>query len=895
MAKRIEAKEKNALSMFDSSGGVEKGHTNPQGKDFTLGSFNSQNTLSSRTSAIGSIPTLDSKNKEKPFKTTTKLSTEVSLHFVAYRSDPFGTFVKHSVLFTTLVWFILFMILILDFYEKWEGPLTGKYKMIFIDHENLAKTFILVWHLSLFWFLALQICSNNLLSFFLIKTRLVDRPEYVSIVKSVTSADESQKQYSRSGFIMQIIYAIEKPVHQFLGIDGTQHVVATKYIDAHLPYVEFECVRYVFDYKTYKFEPFDFKIGNDNQKLHLSSGGLSDKLAFERMILNGPNEIIFVCDSMWTGILKEFTGMFYLYQMMMLIIWCYYAYYYMAIFMTIIIISSGVTKVTVSSSAQKKVLDMVTFTGNVNVLRGGEWTVVENRAIVPGDVIEVKPNMEKPLQFDCVIIEGDAVLNEASLTGKKLLNEGEALPVAKTAVQNDAESFSIDSNGKRHCLFAGCMVLETRTENTEKGIVKALVLATGGATAKNRLVKDMLFPAPLIFVFNEQLKVVIPVLMIWGLIVLFLLNLILPFEGTDVWFYGMTMISQILSPILPAVLVIGQSISAGRLASKQITCIDLARITMAGKVKVFCFDKTGTMTNEGLDFIGVMEVDPKLNSMGNSKLIPNFSEISSIGQQAMMTCHSLALVNGKSVGNFVDTVMFQETGAKIDQKYSYLIHPSVDGNECKIVRRFEFIHSQAYQSVIGQDLRTGRYFLYMKGSFEKLASLCKNVPADFAAAASLQAQRGSYVVALAYKEMSAATTLEEMARVSREDMQFGAQLLGIMLFRNEMRPDTAQAIANLRMGAIRPIMITGDHPMTAIHIGHQSQMILVDRQNVLLLDLVNNIPLAVNFETKDSFNLYELDKLLVENPEKYEIVITGAAFRLLISSDWINNHLEGTN
>jgi cation-transporting ATPase 13A3/4/5 len=51
-------------------------------------------------------------------------------------------------------------------------------------------------------------------------------------------------------------------------------------------------------------------------------------------------------------------------------------------------------------------------------------------------------------------------------------------------------------------------------------------------------------------------------------------------------------ISQILSPLLPAVLVIGQAIAAERLAKKGIMCVDLQRITLAGKVKVFCFDKT---------------------------------------------------------------------------------------------------------------------------------------------------------------------------------------------------------------------------------------------------------------------------------------------------------------
>ena len=59
------------------------------------------------------------------------------------------------------------------------------------------------------------------------------------------------------------------------------------------------------------------------------------------------------------------------------------------------------------------------------------------------------------------------------------------------------------------------------------------------------------------------------------------------------WFYGMFCISQVMSPLLPAILVVGQSVAAGTLRSKNIYCVDLPRILMAGKVQIFCFDKTG--------------------------------------------------------------------------------------------------------------------------------------------------------------------------------------------------------------------------------------------------------------------------------------------------------------
>lgn len=45
-------------------------------------------------------------------------------------------------------------------------------------------------------------------------------------------------------------------------------------------------------------------------------------------------------------------------------------------------------------------------------------------------------------------------------------------------------------------------------------------------------------------------------------------------------------IAQLVSPLLPAALVVGQSVAAGRLRKKNIFCVDLPRILMAGKGKV---------------------------------------------------------------------------------------------------------------------------------------------------------------------------------------------------------------------------------------------------------------------------------------------------------------------
>lgn len=50
-------------------------------------------------------------------------------------------------------------------------------------------------------------------------------------------------------------------------------------------------------------------------------------------------------------------------------------------------------------------------------------------------------------------------------------------------------------------------------------------------------------------------------------------------------------ISQLVSPLLPAALVVGQSVAADRLRQKKIFCVDLPRILMAGKSNVYSIER----------------------------------------------------------------------------------------------------------------------------------------------------------------------------------------------------------------------------------------------------------------------------------------------------------------
>ena len=121
----------------------------------------------------------------------------------------------------------------------------------------------------------------------------------------------------------------------------------------------------------------------------------------------------------------------------------------------------------------------------------------------------------------------------------------------------------------------------------------------------------------------------------------------------------------------------------------------------------------GTLTKEGLDFFG-------LHPIQNAKfktLEQDFTRFSPLVQDIMKSCHSLTLVQNDIVGNFVDVEMFKATEGKLEIENGIVrIFNSVGASRpLKIIKRFAFVHSHAYMSVIVQDELSGRLSVYLKG------------------------------------------------------------------------------------------------------------------------------------------------------------------------------------
>lgn len=310
---------------------------------------------------------------------------------------------------------------------------------------------------------------------------------------------------------------------------------------------------------------------------------------------------------------------------------------------------------------------------------------------------------------------------------------------------------------------------------------------------------------------------------------------------------GIFTTSQIFSPLLPVALKVGQIRSSRRLLEKDIFCISPRHIAISGKVTIFCFDKTGTLTLDGMEFSGIAPVfkssSDKEATLG--ALIPhahNQIETPDISYDcitAMSTCHAVAKYgDSKLVGNEVEVKMFTATnwilGKDPTTGVDQVTSPKGDVT-LSLIRKYEFDHARQTMSVIHQqgDDPSSRVAV-CKGSFEKIAGLCSasSVPSNYYEVAKGYALNGGYVLGVAKRKIDFTGSVESL---SRDDVEVpeSFELISLLIFRNEPKDESLGAIEQLREGAVRPVMITGDNAQCGQYISRTCG--LVDKNAKILL------------------------------------------------------------
>ncbi|XP_016810465.1 polyamine-transporting ATPase 13A2 isoform X9 [Pan troglodytes] len=557
--------------------------------------------------------------------------------------------------------------------------------------------------------------------------------------------------------------------------------------------------------------------GRSCDDVHRSRHGLSLQDQMVRKAIYGPNVISIPVKSYPQLLVDEALNPYYGFQAFSIALWLADHYYWYALCIFLISAISICLSLYKTRKQSQTLRDMVKLSMRVCVCRpGGEEEWVDSSELVPGDCL-VLPQEGGLMPCDAALVAGECMVNESSLTG-------ESIPVLKTALPEGLGPYCAETH-RRHTLFCGTLILQARAYVGPH--VLAVVTRTGFCTAKGGLVSSILHPRPINFKFyKHSMKFVaaLSVLALLGTIysIFILYRNRVPLN--EIVIRALDLVTVVVPPALPAAMTVCTLYAQSRLRRQGIFCIHPLRINLGGKLQLVCFDKTGTLTEDGLDVMGVVP----LKGQAFLPLVPEPRRLP-MGPllRALATCHALSRLQDTPVGDPMDLKMVESTGWVLEEE------PAADsafGTQVLAVMRPPLWEPQLQavrMSVVVAWPGATQPEAYVKGSPELVAGLCKpeTVPTDFAQMLQSYTAAGYRVVALASKPLPTVPSLEAAQQLTRDTVEGDLSLLGLLVMRNLLKPQTTPVIQALRRTRIRAVMVTGDNLQTAVTVARGCGMV----------------------------------------------------------------------
>jgi calcium-translocating P-type ATPase len=439
----------------------------------------------------------------------------------------------------------------------------------------------------------------------------------------------------------------------------------------------------------------------------------------------------------------------------------------------------------------------------VRAQREGAVLVIPSHDVVPGDIIFLTAGDDVPA--DCRLVEAFGVrVNTATVTG-------EALPVSRSAQPSTEE----DRLRSRNVLLAGTSLTS--------GEAKALVFATGMHTAFGQIahltqsMKDV--PSPL----QNEIVTLSRVIAVLALAIGLAVFLIGRFIGLSTHFSLIFAIGIIVANVpeglLPTV-TLAMAISARRMARRQTLVRHLPSVETLGSASVICTDKTGTLTQNRMEIRSIHVAGHSIDVASVSASA--FATVHRRFLECAWYCHDLKAANNSGT-------VAQWIGDPMELALVQMAEPALAGGPV-LERVDEIPFEPDRKRLVTVHRSASEVLLFVKGAPEellpragwihvdgRLEPLTADWRTEFERAATGMADRGLRVLAFAHRVLPAQYVLAD----AEQDLVITA-LVG---FEDPPRPEVAAAVRRCQEAGIKIIMVTGDHPHTALAVAREIGLI----------------------------------------------------------------------
>ena len=441
---------------------------------------------------------------------------------------------------------------------------------------------------------------------------------------------------------------------------------------------------------------------------------------------------------------------------------------------------------------------------NAKVIRNGVKQEIPSREIVPGDIVMLEAG-------DMIVADG-RILHNYSLQVNESSLTGESTNVEKTDMVIEGKAALAD---RVNMVYSGSLVTYGRAQvlvtgtgmKTELGKIAGLMNA---AKERKTPLQESLDK------FSGRLAMLIMIIcaVVFGLCIYRKMTIL------DSLLFAVALAVAAIPEALGSIVTIVQAFGTQKMAKENAIIKDLKAVESLGCVSVICSDKTGTLTQNKMT-VQQIYIDGKVYE-------PKELDITDQTQRyllydAVLTNDS-SIVEGKGIGDPTEYALL-EMFRNIRVESSELFG-SAGIYEDILRKSMDRMEEVPFDS--DRKLMSTKYSLHgvptilTKGAVDVLLDRCTSVrysdgirPMTESEKEKIRKQNrifsenGLRVLSFAYKESDEPLSV---------DTEYNFIFLGLISMVDPPRPESAEAVADAKKAGIRPVMITGDHKITAVAI-----------------------------------------------------------------------------
>lgn len=426
------------------------------------------------------------------------------------------------------------------------------------------------------------------------------------------------------------------------------------------------------------------------------------------------------------------------------------------------------------------------------VIRDGRKRRVAGVEVVRGDVLLLSEGDRVPA--DAVVVDcSNLAVDESLLTG-------ESVPVRKLPCEGRLEMGTPGEEGQSS-VFAGTLVVSGR------GV--AVVQATGSDTEMGKIGRSLREISPRLTPIQRETRGMVVRLALLGAATCLLVFVAYGLTREN-WLQGLlvgiALAMALLPEEFPVVLTVFLALGAWRMSRHRILTRRIPAVEALGSTTVLCVDKTGTLTENRMTVsrLAVEGEVIRMEDIPEGILPERFHELLEFG----------VLASQKDPFDPVEVAIAGLGDAALEGT-EHLHFDWILEKEYPLSPELMAI-SHVWRSPDGQ-----RYVIAAKGAPEAIMDLCHLSPEEKAVVQAVVEELSAEGLRL----LGVARADFRMGELPRDQHDFDFQFLGLVGLEDPLRPLVAESVAECREAGVRVLMITGDHPGTALRVAEKAGIV----------------------------------------------------------------------